>query len=137
MHIVSKLKKHGQAAFLLANGALSAGAEEKQIREKLIQNDLIECIITLPRDMFYSTDISVTLWIINKDKKNSLKKKNIRSTENQILFFDLRRKGIEVEKYIELNSDERTNVKQIFTNWKSNNYKKIYEDIGEYSTQHH
>ncbi|WP_440913327.1 type I restriction-modification system subunit M [Candidatus Pelagibacter sp.] len=132
LHIISKLKKHGHAAFLLANGALSAGAEEKQIREKLIENDLVETIITLPRDMFYSTDISVTLWIINKDKKNNLKKKDTRSTENQILFFDLRRRGIEIEKYIELNSDERSNVKQIYTNWKSNNFQKTYKDIGEY-----
>lgn len=132
LHIVNKLKRHGQAAFLLANGALTAGAEEKQIREKLIQNDLVESIITLPRDMFYSTDISVTLWIINKDKKNNLKKKNTRSTENQILFFDLRRKGIEIEKYIELNSDEITDVKQIYSNWKSNNFKKTYRDIGEF-----
>ena len=82
--------------------------------------------------MFYSTDISVTLWIINKDKKNNLKKKDVRSTENQILFFDLRRRGIEIEKYIELNSDERSNVKQIYTNWKSNNFQKTYKDIGEY-----
>ena len=80
--------------------------------------------------MFYSTDISVTLWIINKDKKNNLKK-NIRSTENQILFLTLE-EGIEIEKYIELNSDERSNVKQIYTNWKSNNFQKTYKDIGEY-----
>ena len=132
LHIVNKLKKHGSAALLLANGALSAGAEEKQIRKKLIQNDLIEAIITLPRDMFYSTDISVTLWIINKDKKNSKKKKDTRSTENKILFFDLRRKGSEVEKYIELNSDERTNVKKIYSNWKSSSFEKTYKDIGEY-----
>ena len=132
LHIVNKLKKHGSAAFLLANGALSAPAEERQIREKLIQNDLIETIITLPREMFYSTDISVTLWIINKDKKNILKKKDTRSTENQILFFDLRRRGVEIEKYNELNSDERTNVKKIYNSWKSNDFKKTYKNIGEY-----
>tara|TARA_B110000483_G_C18166460_1_gene531494 strand:- start:288 stop:1865 length:1578 start_codon:yes stop_codon:yes gene_type:complete len=132
LHIISKLKKNGSAAFLLANGALSAGAEEKQIRKKLIENDLIEAIITLPRDMFYSTDISVTLWIINKDRKNSTKIKNIRNRNNEILFLDLRRKGKEFEKYIELSSDEITNVKNIYNNWKSNNSKKKYEDIGEY-----
>mgnify|MGYP006142262121 FL=1 len=132
LHIISKLKKNGSAAFLLANGALSAGAEEKQIRKKLIENDLIEAIITLPRDMFYSTDISVTLWIINKDRKNSTKIKNIRNRNNEILFLDLRRKGKEFEKYIELSSDEITNVKNIYNNWKSNNSNKKYEDIGEY-----
>ena len=121
---------------LLLVRALSAGAEEKQIREKLIENDLVEIIITLPRDMFYSTDIGVTLWIINKDKKNNLKKKYKKHRKSNIIF-DLRRRGIEIEKYIELNSDERSNVKQIYTNWKSNNFQKTYKDMSGIATQHH
>ena len=44
----------------------------------------------------------------------------------------MRRKGSEVEKYIELNSDERTNVKKIYSNWKSSSFEKTYKDIGEY-----
>ena len=67
--MVSKLSVNGVAGFILANGALSGGGEEYKIRRKLIENDLVEAIVVLPRDMFYTTDISVTLWILNKNKK--------------------------------------------------------------------
>ena len=62
LHMISKLSENGVAGFILANGALSGGGEEYRIRRKMIENDLVEAIITLPRDMFYTTDISVTLW---------------------------------------------------------------------------
>mgnify|MGYP001590486398 CR=1 FL=1 len=66
LHMVSKLSANGTAGFILANGALSANGVEKEIRSKLIKNDFVEAIIALPMDMFYTTDISVTLWILNK-----------------------------------------------------------------------
>ena len=69
LHMVSKLSQNGTAGFLLANGALSGDDTEKEIRAKLIENRLVEAIIMLPRNMFYTTDISVTLWILNKNKK--------------------------------------------------------------------
>src|SRR5699024_1083647 len=74
LNIVSKLSTNGIAGFLLANGALNASGVEYKIRKNLIENNLVEAVVVLPRDMFYSTDISVTLWIINKNKgsQNSL-----------------------------------------------------------------
>ena len=71
LHILSKLDvNHGVAGFLLANGALGTDdANESAIRRKLLENDKVEAIIVLPRDMFYTTDISVTLWILNTNKK--------------------------------------------------------------------
>jgi len=69
LHMVSKLSENGVAGFLLANGALSGDGQEKAIRQKLIENKMVEAIIILPRNMFYTTDISVTLWILNKNKK--------------------------------------------------------------------
>jgi type I restriction enzyme M protein len=66
LHMLSKLDvSNGIAGFLLANGALNASGVEADIRKKLIENDKVEAIIVLPREMFYSTDISVTLWILN------------------------------------------------------------------------
>ncbi|GBU29356.1 type I restriction-modification system, DNA-methyltransferase [Treponema sp. R8-4-B8] len=62
----------GIAGFLLANGALNADGDEYNIRKQLVENDKIEAIIVLPREMFYSTDISVTLWILNNNKKARL-----------------------------------------------------------------
>ncbi|MEO8086455.1 MAG: class I SAM-dependent DNA methyltransferase, partial [Bacteroidota bacterium] len=67
--IASKLSENGVAGFILANGALSGDGTEKAIRKKLIENNLVEAILVMPRNLFYTTDISVTLWILNKNKK--------------------------------------------------------------------
>lgn len=80
----------GVAGFLLANGALSDD-QTIEIRKKLIENDKIEAIIVLPRDLFITTDISVTMWILNQNKKGGMYHgRNLRNRENEILFMDLR-----------------------------------------------
>ena len=61
LHMLARLSYNGTAAFLLANGALAADSEEYKIRKQLIENHKVEAIIVLPREMFYATDISVTL----------------------------------------------------------------------------
>ena len=69
LNMVSKLSDNGVAGFILANGALSGGGDEYKIRKKIIENNLVEAIVVLPQDMFYTTNISVTLWILSKNKK--------------------------------------------------------------------
>lgn len=76
LNIVSKLSENGTAGFLLANGALSDSGTEYAIRKRLIENNLVEAILILPRNLFYTTDISVTLWVLNKNKKAREVKKN-------------------------------------------------------------
>ena len=90
LHILSHLKSKGVAGFLLANGALDDEVAS-DIRKKLIINDKVEAIIILPRDMFITTDISVTLWIINQNKKGgNYHGRELRNRENEVLFMDLR-----------------------------------------------
>lgn len=91
LHILSHLKAlDGVAGFLLANGALGDN-DTLSIRRKLIQNDKVEAIIILPRELFITTDISVTLWILNQNKKGGLYHgRNLRDRHNEILFMDLR-----------------------------------------------
>lgn len=91
LHILSHLNKsHGVAGFLLANGALN-DSDTLNIRRKLIQNDKVEAIIVLPRELFITTDISVTLWVLNQNKKSGLYHgRNLRNREHEILFMDLR-----------------------------------------------
>jgi type I restriction enzyme M protein len=103
LNMVSKLSDNGVAGFILANGALSGGGEEYKIRRKLIENRLVEAILVLPRNLFYTTDISVTLWILNKNKKEQSKsigdeKRQFRDREKEILFMDLRQLGEPFEK---------------------------------------
>ena len=91
LHMLSHLKPlDGVAGFLLANGALG-DSDTVEIRKKLIQNDKVEAIIILPRELFITTDISVTLWILNQNKKGgAYHGRTLRNREHEILFMDLR-----------------------------------------------
>ena len=91
LHILSHLKPlDGVAGFLLANGALG-DSDTVGIRRQLIQNDKVEAIVILPRELFITTDISVTLWILNQNKKGGdYHGRKLRNREHEILFMDLR-----------------------------------------------
>lgn len=138
LNMVSKLSEDGVAGFILANGALSGNGEEYKIRRKLIENDLVEAIIIIPRDTFYTTDISVTLWILNKNKKARVaeindKQKNYRDRKKEVLFMDLRRWGVEYEKkFIELTPAEITEVANNYHNWQQTDNKTKYKNVPEY-----
>ena len=124
LHMLSHLNKtNGVAGFLLANGALSdSEAQAYEIRKKLIKNDKIEAIIVLPRELFITTDISVTLWILNNNKKGGNYHNRIqRNRENEILFMDLRTwtdntVKNESKKKVLLSSNESTDTNDIKIN---------------------
>lgn len=143
LNMVAKLSENGVAGFILANGALSGGGDEYKIRKKLIENNLIEAIIIIPRDTFYTTDISVTLWILNRNKKERITRvnnqiKKYRDREREILFIDLRKWGSEYEKkYIELTNEDIMKVADNLHNWQQVNFKKLYKDIPEYCYSAH
>ena len=136
LNMVSKLSENGVAGFLLANGALSGGGDEYKIRKKLIENDLVEAILILPQNMFYTTNISVTLWILNKNKKKHTVKigdveRQYRNRENEILFMDLREIGIPFEKkFIQFSDENIKQIAQTYHNWQKENGN--YKDIPEY-----
>lgn len=138
MNIVSKLSHDGVAGFLLANGALSDDSTELKIRQQLIENDLVEAIVILPRNLFYTTDISVTLWILNKNKKARMVEQNgsakrYRDREGEILFMDLRQMGSPFEKkYIELTEEDRAKVTAVYHNWQEEGFETTYQDVPEF-----
>ncbi|HBC3498826.1 TPA: SAM-dependent DNA methyltransferase [Vibrio parahaemolyticus] len=138
LHMVSKLSENGVAGFILANGALSGDGIEKSIRRKLIENNLVEAIIILPRDMFYTTDISVTLWILNKNKKAHVVPhedvtRNYRDREEEILFMDLRQLGEPFEKkYIQISPEQTNKIAKTFHTWQQEGADEDYKDIPEY-----
>ena len=68
-HMISKLSVNGKAAIVLANGSLSAGGQEAEIRKNLIENDLVDCIIAMPSNLFYTVTIPCSIWILNRNKK--------------------------------------------------------------------
>ncbi len=133
LNMVSKLSDNGIAGFILANGALSGGGEEYKIRRKLIENNLVEAILILPRNLFYTTDISVTLWIVNKNKKAQNKKvgdetRSIRNREKEILFMDLRQLGEPFEKkYTQFSDVDIKKVTNTYHEWQTTEIENIPE----------
>ncbi len=122
LHILSKLNvTKGIAGFLLANGALD-DSDTKEIRQKLIENDKVEAIIVLPRNMFYSTDISVTLWILNNNKKGGPRNgRMLRNREGEVLFVDLRtwNENIYEKKFVKLSEGQIQRVCDIYHTWQT------------------
>ena len=138
LNIASKLSENGVAGFILANGALSGSGTEYNIRKKLIENNLVEAILILPQNMFYTTNISVTLWILNKNKKARTFEineatRNYREREKEILFMDLRQWGSPFEKkYTHFTEDDISKITETYHNWQQTDYKTTYKDIPEY-----
>lgn len=138
LHMVSKLSENGVAGFILANGALSGDGTEKAIRQKLVENGLVEAIIILPMKMFYTTDISVTLWIINKNKKQRVVPhgdltRHYRNREDEVLFMDLRKQGEPFEKkYIQFSSEQISKIAETLHTWQEVRAEDEYQDIAEY-----
>jgi type I restriction enzyme M protein len=138
LNIVSKLSENGVAGFLLANGALSGDGTEKAIRRKLVENNLVEAILVLPQNMFYTTNISVTMWILNKNKKERSVEVNgqickYRERKRDILFLDLREIGEPFEKkYTQFSADDIAKVSDTFHNWQKTDFERTYHNIPEF-----
>jgi len=136
LNMVSKLSQNGVAGFILANGALSGGGEEYKIRKKLIENDMVESIVILPRNLFYTTDISVTLWILNANKRERTFEQNNstkihRDRTDEILFMDLRQKGVPFEKkYTQFDIETIDEISSTYHTWQRD--KDTHEDIAEF-----
>lgn len=142
LHMISKLDvNHGAAGFLLANGALNSDGAEYQIRRELIERDLVEAIIVLPRDMFYTTDISVTLWVINMNKKSrQVGDRTLRDRTGEVLFVDLRTWNqnideIQIDKgkkkrKVALTDSQIQQVKDLYQGWQDHDLSQ-YSDVPE------
>ena len=143
LHMLSHLKPlDGVAGFLLANGALG-DTDAIEIRKQLIKKDKVEAIIILPRELFITTDISVTFWILNQNKKGGkYHGRELRNRENEILFMDLRQwtenpvKG-EQKKKVLLDGKQIQRVADIYHKWQAigtdgTNYAvpELYKSVG-------
>lgn len=143
LHMLSKLDvSHGIAGFLLANGALNADGNEFTLRKEILEKDRVEAIIVLPRDMFYTTDISVTLWIINMNKKaGTVNGRQLRDRTHEILFMDLRRWNENIEEIVidkgkkkkktVLTDTQIAQIKEVYNNWQSADT-TLYSDVPEF-----
>lgn len=110
----------GVAGTVLANGSLSTNTSgEGEIRKNMINGDVVECIVSLPGQLFYTTGIPVSLWIMRKGKNNN--------TKGNILFIDARNLGFMVDRRVrELSDDDIQEIAATYHNWRKN---ENYEDI--------
>jgi type I restriction enzyme M protein len=94
-HFISKLAPTGIAGFVLANGSMSSGQSgEGEIRRRIIEADLVDCMVSLPGQLFYSTQIPVCLWFLARDKKNG----RFRDRRGKVLFIDARSMGTMIDR---------------------------------------
>ena len=104
----------------------------------MIENDVVESIIIMPQNMFYTTNISVTIWVLNKNKKARTEKRptgdvTFRDRSNEILFMDLRQMGHPYEKkYLEFTEEDRAVIVDRFKSWRLSGYQTAYENIPEF-----
>ena len=106
-HFIHHLAPHGCAGFVLANGSLSSQQSgEGEIRRRIIEAELVDCIVTLPSQLFMTTQISVCLWFLARDKSNGLiKDKKLRNRVGQTLFVDARSLGTMETRTLRVLSD--------------------------------
>ena len=102
-HIIHHLKPTGTAGVVLANGSMSSSQSgEGEIRKALVEGDVVDCMIALPGQLFYSTQIPVCLWFLSRDKKNH----KFRDRRGEVLFIDARKLGHMVDRTRKEFSDE-------------------------------
>ena len=134
-HMISKLSEHGVAGFVLANGSMSSTASgEDKIRRKIIENDLVDCMMALPGQLFYTTQIPVCLWFLSKTKK-SVKIDNkgervTRDRQGETLFIDARNLGSMMDRtHKELTDDDIANITRTYHAWRGEKVDGSYEDV--------
>ena len=121
LHILSKLSEDGVAGVVLANSSMSSNSRgEGEIRQQLLEDDRIECIISLPSQLFYTTQISVCLWFISKNKQASLKY-GYRDRSGETLFIDAQNLGSMISRsQKELTTDDIKTIADTFHAWRCN-----------------
>lgn len=137
-HMIHHLKPGGFAGIVLANGSMSSSTGgEGEIRKNLIEADLVDCMVALPGQLFYSTQIPVCLWFLAKDRSNGLVAKGkLRDRRGEILFIDARNLGY-MEDRTHKALDPEKDIKYIvdcYHSWRGENvdhseFSSGYKDI--------
>lgn len=120
-HILHHLNARGRAGFVLANGSMSTNtSSEGAIRRAIIEADLVECMVALPPQLFYNTQIPACLWFLNKAKPEHRR--------GQTLFIDARDMGTLVSRvHRELDDDDIAHIAGTFQDWQRD--EGSYEDV--------
>lgn len=127
-HFIFHLAPTGYAGFVLANGSMSSNQSgEGEIRKNIIEADLVDCMVALPGQLFYSTQIPVCLWFIARDKKNGA----FRDRRGETLFIDARKLGTMIDRvHRELTEEDIKKIADTYHAWRGDkDCTAKYEDI--------
>ena len=126
-HFISKLAPGGTAGIVLANGSMSSDTNtEGEIRKNLIENDLVDCMVALPTQLFYNTQIPACLWFLARNKTNG----KYRNRSGHFLFIDAREIGTMISRrQKELTDEDIASIGEIYHNWRCKDWESEYKDI--------
>jgi type I restriction enzyme M protein len=126
-HFISHLAPNGIAGFVLANGSMSSNQSgEGEIRKGIIEADLVDCMIALPGQLFYTTQIPVCLWFVTRNKANG----KFRDRRKQTLFIDARKTGFLVDRiHRDLSDDEIARIARTYHAWRGEKDAGKYKDV--------
>jgi type I restriction enzyme M protein len=114
-HFIHHLAPTGIAGFVLANGSMSAGGAEGKIRQKIVEDDLVDCMVALPSQLFYNTGIPACLWFVSRDKDNG----RFRNRKGEILFIDARKMGYMADRtHRELDDEDIQRIADVYHSWR-------------------
>lgn len=127
-HIIHHLTPNGNAGVVLANGSMSsAQSGEDVIRKAMIDDDIVDCMVALPGQLFYSTQIPACLWFLNRDKKKW------RNRSGEVLFIDAQKMGILIDRVRrELSQEDIIKISSTYHAWRGEKNVAAYEDIPGY-----
>ncbi len=127
-HFVSKLAPYGTAGIVLSNGSMSSEiATEGEIRRAMIEADLVDCMVALPSQLFYNTQIPACLWFLARTKTEITK---FRNRSNEVLFIDARELGTMISRsQKELSSEDIAKISNTYHTWRSKELFARYKDI--------
>lgn len=127
-HFFSKLAPYGTAGIVLANGSMSSEiATEGEIRKAMIETDLVDCMVSLPSQLFYNTQIPACLWFLARNKTETTK---FRNRTNEVLFIDAREFGTMISrKQKELLDEDIAKISDTYHKWRSKDFETEYKDI--------
>ncbi len=126
-HFIHHLAPTGTAGFVLANGSMSSNQSgEGEIRKNIIEADLVDCMVAMPGQLFYSTQIPVCLWFIARDKKNA----GFRDRRGETLFIDARKMGTLIDRtHRELTDEDIRRIADTYHAWRGEAAAGEYEDV--------
>jgi type I restriction enzyme M protein len=126
-HFIYHLAPTGLAGFVLANGSMSSNQSgEGEIRKAIIEADLVDCMVALPGQLFYSTQISVCLWIFARNKKNG----RFRDRRGESLFIDARKLGTMSDRvHRELTDADIEKIAGTYHAWRGDEIAADYVDV--------